>query len=633
MSVECGRARSGASSVLRLFAGGLLAGLALIESGCGNSTFTYGTPVMIVSNSAPGPFSTYIAGIVSIVFHRNDGTPVQPIILVNSAEELVDFTSLTDLSELMGSPAGLTGTYTSATVTLNYASAQISVNVNGKPTAAKVVDDAGNPVSTVTYTVTFDPAHPLVLTQGVPSLVDINFDLGASSIITQTSTGPEVQVKPMVTISTDPVENKPIRARGLFVTADAGASNYTINSLPFFDTTSPQGFGALTVQTTPQTTFSINGVTYTGTAGLTELQKLNGNLNAALVMAYGTLGSLKNVTPVFNATQVYAGSSLESPDEDTVRGIVASRSGNTLHLDGVLVFDRLGTLSYQPTLTVTVGNNSVVSIDGQSSNAGVSAQSISVGQQVSIGGVLTPVAGSAGIYSSLDATSGLVRLMPATAWGTLNAGAAPASASINLVGLGNFQPSVFSFAGTGTSSSLDAKPTAYVVDTGSADESATPAGTLLRADGLVSPFGGAPPDFVATKITPAPELEQALAIDWAGSGSRAPFLSVNSTELVVNLGSGAFLGTTHAVQTGPSSLDLRSPPVNVRIVPDPALTGQFAIGNPSAGVKEFHSFAAFVTQIGKVLNGSNGLQNLVAVGHYDSASGTFTAYRIDLVQH
>ncbi|HET9391533.1 MAG TPA: hypothetical protein VFO44_17935 [Steroidobacteraceae bacterium] len=629
MTFECGRARGGASTVLRLLAGGLLAGLALIESGCGNTTFTYGTPVMVVSGSAPGPFSAYIAGIMSIVFNRNDGTPVEPIILVNSAEEFIDFANLTDMHELMGSPAAVTGTYTSATVTLDYSSAQIFVNVNGTPTSATVVDDAGNPVTTVSYNVTFDPAHPLVLTQYVSNLVDINFDLSASSIVGQTSKGPQVQVKPILTISTAPIENKPIRARGLFVTANPGASNYIINSLPFFDTTAPQGFGALTVQITPQTTFSIDGVTYTGTAGLTQLQKLNGNLNASLVTAYGTFGSLNNVTPTFNATQVYAGSSLESPDEDTVRGIVSSRSGNTVHIKGVTVFDRLGGLGYQASLTMTVGNDTLVSIDGAPSNAGVSAKSISVGQEITAAGALAPVA-PAGVYTSLDATAGLVRLMPATVWGTLNAGAARSSASIGLIGLGIYQPSVFSFAGTGTSSSLDAKPATYIVDTGSTDESATPAGTLLRADGLVSPFGGAPPDFVATTLTPEANLEQALVIDWAHGGSKSPFLSMNDTGLVVNIKS-PVLGTSHVVQTGPFNLDLRELQVSPLIVPDPSVTGQFAIGNPSTGINEFNSFSAFLTQIEKVLNGTNALQKLVAIGHYDSATGTFKAYRIDLV--
>jgi hypothetical protein len=46
----------------------------------------------------------------------------------------------------------------------------------------------------------------------------------------------------------------------------------------------------------------------------------------------------------------------------------------------------------------------------------------------------------------------------------------------------------------------------------------------------------------------------------------------------------------------------------------------------------FHTFAAYFTQLSTVLNGTNTVQKLVAVGHWDSATNTFTAYRIDIVQ-
>jgi hypothetical protein len=626
MTVECGRAGSRAGSVLRLLGGGLLAGLALIEGGCGNDVFTYGTPVMVLSNSAPGPFTSYIAAIISITFTRNDGTVVQPIIPTGTGEEQVDYANLTTTSELMGAPAALTGTYTTATITLDYTSAQVEVNVNGKPQAATLVDDTGAALTTVAYNVTFDPAHPLVLTQYNSTLLDVNFDLSASSVINTATSPVQVVVRPFMTISTVPAESKPIRARGVFVATNPGASNFIMNTLPFFDISS-QPFGSLTVQTSPQTTYNINGISYTGAAGLTALQGLQVN---AIVSANGTLGSLANVTPVFNATQIFAGSSLEDQAQDRVRGVVSSRSGNTLHIHGVTVFDRFGIVTSQPDIPMTVGSDTVVSIDGEP-NAKVNAQSISVGQAIDAGGILTPPAGQAGIYSSEDATQGVVRLTPTPLWGTLNAGAAPGTASLNVVTLGDFQPSAFSFAGTGSSSASNANPAAYSVNTSSVDLSGTPAGTLLLMNGAVSAFGGAPPDFVATSVTPGSATDQALIIDYLSDGSIAPFLSRSDSDLVVSIDS-ARVGSSHVVETGPVSLDLKALNVNPRIVPDTTRTGQFAIGNPTTGLTEFNTFSAFSTQIGKLLNGSNALHKLVAIGHYDSADSTFTAYRIDLVQ-
>jgi hypothetical protein len=46
----------------------------------------------------------------------------------------------------------------------------------------------------------------------------------------------------------------------------------------------------------------------------------------------------------------------------------------------------------------------------------------------------------------------------------------------------------------------------------------------------------------------------------------------------------------------------------------------------------FQTFAAYLTQLSAALNGTNTVLKLVAVGHWDLATKTFTAYRIDIVQ-
>jgi hypothetical protein len=113
--------------------------------------------------------------------------------------------------------------------------------------------------------------------------------------------------------------------------------------------------------------------------------------------------------------------------------------------------------------------------------------------------------------------------------------------------------------------------------------------------------------------------------------------------LVVNIAGGS-LGATHLVQTGPltvqsvqfpiNTIDLTSPQVNPIIVADPTLTSQFAIGNPSSatGMAMFHDYTSFLADLNTVLNGTNTIQKLVALGKYNQATNTFTAYRIDMVQ-
>jgi hypothetical protein len=108
----------------------------------------------------------------------------------------------------------------------------------------------------------------------------------------------------------------------------------------------------------------------------------------------------------------------------------------------------------------------------------------------------------------------------------------------------------------------------------------------------------------------------------------------------VNIAGGS-LGTTHLVQTGPltvqsaiNTIDLTSPQVNPIIVADLTLTSQFTIGNPTSttGLAVFHDYTSFLTDLNTVLNGTNTIQKLVAVGKYNQTSNTFTAYRIDMIQ-
>src|SRR5262249_4650333 len=154
--------------------------------------------------------------------------------------------------------------------------------------------------------------------------------LAASNTITAGSP-PGVQVQPFVVVSPAPVDSTVMRARGLFVTTQSGS--YIQNSRPFFDQQS--ALGAVTVNTKDKTYFNVEGVAYTGQAGLTAMQQLQISTPTA---AFGTLDNLSGVTPSMNATEVYAGQSLESPIAETVTGVVSARSGNTFTVSGATCF-------------------------------------------------------------------------------------------------------------------------------------------------------------------------------------------------------------------------------------------------------------------------------------------------------
>ena len=595
----------------------LVWGFTALLAGCGGkSTSAPGTPVITLSDTS-GDFAAYRVGISSITLTNTSGAIVAPLL----SAESVDLAALTDLSELLEVPAVPSGTYKSATLTLDYTSASIWVNVNGQAVAATAVSSTGTAMTTGSLTITFDPDHPLVITRGESTRLAIDIDLAASNSINTSTTTPTVTVRPFLVMTPAPADATVIRARGLFVTVQSG-SGYVMNVRPLTDLVS--ALGAVTVSTNAQTYFNINGVAYTGAAGLTAMASLPQNTPTA---AYGTLGDLSGITPGFHATAVYVGTSLESPLADHIRGVVSARSGNTLTVRGATLVTRFGVVAIR-NATVTLGSATVVSEDGVAAS-GLTPLSVSVGQQLDVSG---QSAFDTSGNLTMDATAGQVRLASTRIWGTLNSATA-GSASLDVLSLGNFAPAGFNFAGTGTTA---ANPSAYVVNTGSLDESATAAGTLLQVDGIVTAFGSAPPDFTATAITAGTATEQRLVVEWINGGTSAPFLSDSSAGVVVDLNN-ANLGTIHEIRTGPAALDLKAlssfpaSPLITTVGADQSKL-QLAIGRAglSTGVSVFNSISGFAAALSSTFNGTNKIYRLVAVGQYNIGTNTFVASRISV---
>jgi len=627
------RTRRSRSCVRTLTA--LALGFSALLAGCGtHSTTSPGTPAITLSDTS-GQFAAYRVAIDSISLTDTNGAIFNAI--PQMPAESVDLAALTDLSELLAVPAVPSATYKSATLTLDYNNASIWVNLNGQAVAATPLSSTGTTPTIYTVTLTFDPNNPLVITRGASTRLAIDFNLAASNSINPATTPPTVTVRPFVVMTPAPVDATVMRVRGLFVTAQSGSSDFVMNVRPLIDLAS--ALGAVTVSTTTQTYFNINGVAYTGEAGLTALASLPQN---TVIAAYGTLGDLSGITPGFHATSVYVGTSLESPLAEHVGGVVSARSGNTLTVHGAtfrsplpVVGTAYAAAAYVNNATVTIGSATVVSEDGVAAG-GLTPAAISVGQQLDVSGQAT--VDTAGKIS-LDAATipagqvpPQVRLASTRIWGTLNSATA-GSATLDILSLGNFAPAGFNFAGTGTTA---ANPSAYVVNTGSLDESATAASTLLQVDGMVNAFGSAPPDFSAAAITAGTATEQRLVIEWVNGGATAPFLSDSSAGLVVALNN-ANLGTLHEIRTGPAALDLNTlssfpaSPLITTVGADQSKL-QLAIGSAtlSTGVSVFNSIGGFAAALASTFNGTNKIYRLVAVGQYNIGTNTFVASRISV---
>ncbi|MBV9912066.1 MAG: hypothetical protein JOZ93_05790, partial [Sinobacteraceae bacterium] len=126
-------------------------------------------------------------------------------------------------------------------------------------------------------------------------------------------------------------------------------------------------------------------------------------------------------------------------------------------------------------------------------------------------------------------------------------------------------------------------------------------------------------------------LEQILVVDWINGGSKIAFAGITTGELVLNL-SDPNLGSSHAVLTGPTSIDLTNPGGNVTIVPDTTTHDILAYGSPGTNMHVFNSFAPFATGLDGLVNSGQPVQKVVAVGHYDETNRIFTAHRVDFVR-
>ncbi len=181
-----------------------------------------------------------------------------------------------------------------------------------------------------------------------------------------------------------PDASKQLRVRGSFVSADT-TSSFIINVRPFFNSSGT--FGQLAVGTTTTTTYSINGTSYTGSAGLTELATLTAG---TMIVAYGTWDT---TSKSFSASNVLAGSSVPGVDHDSLSGTVVARSGNTLTVaDGCCERMQPAGMAFYKQTTVTVDSATTVTEQGQSGSFTIA--DISVGQHIQAMGTFSAASSS-----------------------------------------------------------------------------------------------------------------------------------------------------------------------------------------------------------------------------------------------
>ena len=653
----------------------LLCAAAAMTAGCHHPSNISGYGVAWVTvTDEPGDFAAYDIIIDSVTLTRNDGA----VVTAMATPEAVDFTQLSNVAEFWGTAVIPTGTYLSATITLDYTSAVIVPIGNGTPVAATVTDSAGLGVTTVAVQVTFDPANPLVVTPTYAStsaeLLTIDLDLAASGTVNTAVNPPTMVARPWITAGVQPADTKLIRVRGPLINSSLDVDTFTVYVRPFYDEVN--NLGTLTVFTSPSTIYTLNGTSYLGNSGLTALSQLSaGTTVAAAYTTFQPTFNPANSAPAgkFNTVYVVAGSTLEDVYTEGISGDVIARDGNTLTLhSSTLILNTADTFSYETADTnLLLGTGTIVTADDNPTLTGLNYNSVAVGQHITARGLYSIPASGIITMDSTGTTAtntGSVRLQSTQLWGPL-VSSTNDSLVMDLQAINGWPVSLYNFSGNGvptpSASSFDVS-TVYVP--APAVPSGVVAGDPLWINGVFSPFGSAPPDFLAFAVnsqasvqvagtTPGSEGTQtcgvgsqvcvpaSLQVVWADGGTGVPFTGFGDTGFSINLTNPRL--SSAVIRIGPQSIALSSLPASVQIVPTTlAVTSTFAprftVGNPTTAsttatitastfLDVYSDYASFVSQTNTLLSDANPAVQFEARGVFNSTANTFTATSINLV--
>jgi hypothetical protein len=633
---------------------GALFAAAFVLAGCHNNNQDagFGTGWTTLSSDPDPRFASYLVVVDSVLMTgKNDG-----VVTAIATPELIDLTKLNNISELWAGASLPIDTYTAATITLDYTSAQIAVMVNGVPTAVKVQDTTGAPVTQIVVSVALDPSNQLTLIDTLSATdahrLALNFDMTASNNVDFTTTPPTLTVKPFFTVSTAASDNKLIRVRGPLINSSLNQNTYTVVTRPFFDEV--DSLGILTLFNSPTTIYSIAGSTVVGTPGLSTLS--TSSAGSTMTAAFTTFQPTTVPQPgviagKFNSKYVVAGGTLEDFFTDGLEGDVIARSGNNLTL-------RSATLSQTsaqavnlilPDSIVTLGPGTLVTSDGIP-GLSLNSSSVSVGQHIIVRGLLTSVDPNTNAVTfdasgTSDTDTGSVRIVTQSTRvsGSVVSTDATSTATLNLNSINGWPISVFNFAGTGTASGQNSNPAAYVVNANGLTVPPGPlgnplaAGDFLAVNGFSSAFGSAPPDFIASEINAEPTIPATIQVLWT-TGDTAPFATATATSLSVNLTNATLISAS--ILIAGETIDMTTLPASPQIVPAaatndptsglPLFRPVFSVGNNLVGIESFNTLTPLEAQATTLFAATPALKFL-ARGSYDRATNTFTASRINVV--
>lgn len=572
--------------------------------------------IVISLTDAKGDFSTYTVDVLSLNLTRANGARVS--VLPISAR--IDFAQYTEMTEFLTAATVPSGTYISATMTLDYQDADIWVE-DESGTSVKVtdiIDENGDPVSTLEVSVQLEDRNRLTIAPGIPVHLMLDFDLQTSNHVDfETADEPVLTVEPFLVADVDFTSiNKRHRIRGLLDDVNIDEKSFSVILRPFYcplaDT--HRLFGSRSVITTDETLFNIDNTAYTGIEGLTAMSGLD-NLTPVIAS-----GDLKFDPLRFEATEVWAGSSVPGANHDVVSGWVIARSGDSLKVKGASVIRKGNRFFFNDHVTLLVSDETVVT--RELSVETCNKDDISVGQHITAFGNIT-LSDEDTENIIIDASSGFVRMMLTTIRGTVvsvDRNDPVAQLDINLQSIGKYPVNLFDFAGTGTTQEYDADPENYEVFTGTIFSGGTYNYSPVRLKGFVEPFGTAPADFSTYTIIDVTYIKSFMKIDW-DPATAEPFTGISTDSLTLNL-EGA--GRLHHLIRGYVMTDLLDLQIAPIMVPDEDGEGLYVINH--GWTTEVHTvYEDFTAAVKELLEEGYHAKRCYSMGQFNDASSTLTA--------
>lgn len=578
-----------------------LAFVAALAAGCGSSgrqVDLTGAVSVVLTDAANDDLEAFEVDVGSIVFTKLDHTTVS----VLPRATRVDFTQLQSLSELVvgaGIPAGI---YTRIALTLDFATAVVSIK--GQATPATVLDLDGMPITgTVAVQVDFAAgSRPVVgLSLHHRFALDLDLDQG---VTVDTGTN-SVTFCPVLSAEVDPSNPRPVATSGVLTAVDVAAGTFTVERRAVDDSAIAQ----FTAEAASTTVFQLDGVNLVGSAGLVALAA---QLNSRIYVQ----GTLDAVEPLLHAVAVEAGAGVPGSGQDWVVGHIVGRdlgSGSDAALT-VLGRSRAGATSNYNTLhTVNVSFANTKVLRRGAANS-LSTDALDIGQLVWAFGTLS------GTTLDATATTGVVRMLRTSMFGIATAAPAAHTLTLNLTRFDLRDISAFDFD---VDSVTEADPANYTVDVTGLDTTGITTGSRIRVLGFVNPVGVSTDDAAtAISLVDRSSAAKVLFCQWTPASASA-LDAISSTTLTLDV-STALL---HQVGDGFA-------PVTITTAPAPTVVPLGALGIyriVQAGAVEVHlGFIPFSESLQTRAAASN-VVRIAAFGTFDDSTQEFAASVITVV--